>query len=199
MKGLALVAVSSILLLAGQFGTEGAAAAQHAGSLDYLVGLLADRIDTADTVAAVKWAVASRDGQEPVIDDPVREAAIYDAMAQLGAQRDLPESWVREVFLGQIEASKIVQRGLVTQWRSGLEAAPTPAMDLTAVRPVIDRVDAEIIAELAARRVELASPDSAARLASSVVATIGSRQGDPLHEAALVRATVPLCEAPASR
>ncbi|WP_327145383.1 chorismate mutase [Nocardia sp. NBC_01327] len=199
MKTLALVAVSSILLLAGQFGTEGAAAAQSSGSLDYLVGLLADRIDTADTVAAAKWAVASRNGQEPVIDDPVREAAIYDAMAQLGAQRNLPESWVREVFLGQIEASKLVQRGLVLQWRSGLTAAPTPTMDLAAVRPVIDRVDTAIIAELAARRTELASADCAARLTSTVLATAGARRADPLHEAALVRASTSLCAAPGLR
>ncbi|MFJ4655886.1 gamma subclass chorismate mutase AroQ [Nocardia sp. NPDC088792] len=193
MKGLAVAAVSSIMMLAGQLGTAHTAAAQQPGSLDRLVGLLAERLDTADTVAEVKWAAAQQNGSQPTIDDPAREAAIYDAMTQLGAQHDLPADRVRQVFQGQIEANKTVQRGLVTVWRSGLQNAPAPVTDLTGIRPVIDRVNFQIIDEMAAQRTELAAPDCTAQLASSVLAA-GSREHDPLHQAALVQASMPLCE-----
>ncbi|WP_459957121.1 gamma subclass chorismate mutase AroQ [Nocardia sp. IFM 10818] len=191
-----MAAVSTIAVLTGQLGTGTAAtaAAQDTGSLDRLVALLAERLETADTVAAVKWAAAEREGTRPVIDDPAREAVIYDAMARLGAQRDLPDAWVRQVFQGQIEANKLVQRGLVTLWSNGVASAPAPTVDLTAVRPVIDRVNGEIIDELAGKRAELDAPDCAARLAGSVLDTVSERHSDPLHQAALVRAAAPLCE-----
>lgn len=180
-----------MVLLAGQGGVAEA----DAGNAERLVGLLAERLATADTVAAIKWEAAVRDGGEPVIDDPGREAAIYDAMAQAGAERGLPGGLVREVFRGQIEANKLVQRGLVTEWRYGLAVAPIPGTDLAGVRPVIDGLNTMILAELAADRMELAAADCPTRVAAGVVAVAGSKQLDALHAAALVRASTPLCEA----
>ncbi|GAB0103963.1 chorismate mutase [Nocardia sp. JMUB6875] len=191
MKVLIAVAAASVALVAGQ----GVAHAQEAQSLDRLVGLVVDRLETADTVAAVKWAGAVRDGGEPVIDDPAREAAIYDAMGALGVERGLPAGWVRAVFEGQIEANKLVQRGLVAEWRSQLVSAPVPATDLAGIRPVIDRANTGIVDELSARRAELASGDCPARLTGTVLAVAGARHVDLLHQAALVRAALPLCEA----
>ncbi|WP_405492658.1 gamma subclass chorismate mutase AroQ [Nocardia sp. NBC_00511] len=191
MKALAVAAVSSIMLLSGQAGQ--AAAAPPTDSLDQLVGLLAARIGTADTVAEIKWAAAQQDSSQPVIDDPAREATIYDAMTQLGAQHGLPETWVRQVFAGQIDASKLVQRGLVTVWESGVAHAPTPTTDLAGIRPVIDRLNTSIIDEMSDRRAELTGPGCAARVTASVVA-VGARQPDDLHQAALIQAAVPLCD-----
>lgn len=190
MKTLAVAAVSSIMLLSGQAAH---AAAQPTDSLDQLVGLLAERIGTADTVAEVKWAAAQQDGSQPVIDDPAREATIYDAMTQLGAQHGLPEAWVRQVFAGQIDASKLVQRGLVTVWGSGIAHAPTPATDLAGIRPVIDRLNTSIIDEMSDRRAELTGPGCAARVTASVIA-VGAHQADGLHQAALIQAAAPLCD-----
>ncbi|WP_433593890.1 chorismate mutase [Nocardia sp. CA-145437] len=190
MRNLATAAAAAMVLLAGQGGVAEA----DAGSAERLVGLLAERLATADTVAAIKWEAAVRDGAEPVIDDPGREAAIYDAMAQAGAERGLPGELVREVFQGQIEANKLVQRGLVTEWRYGLAAAGVPGMDLMGVRPVIDGLNTAIITELASDRMELAAVDCPARVAAGVVAVAGSKQLDALHAAALVRASTPLCD-----
>ncbi|WP_157514374.1 chorismate mutase [Nocardia concava] len=159
------------------------------------MGLLIERLDTADTVAAIKWAAAVRDGGEPMIDDPAREAAIYDAMTALGGEHQLPAAWVRNVFEGQIEANKMVQRGLVAEWRSQVVTAPVSATDLAGIRPVIDRANVGIVDELSARRGELASGDCPARVTGSVLAVAGARHVDLLHQAALVRAALPLCEA----
>ncbi|MFC9435857.1 chorismate mutase [Nocardia sp. NPDC057030] len=163
------------------------------GSLDRLVALVLERLDTGDAVAAAKWVSAAQTGTEPTIDDPAREAVVYDSMARLGAQLGLPEGWVRQVFAGQIESNKIVQRGLITRWRFDPAAAPGSAPDLASVRPVIDRVNAGIVDQLAARRAELTAPDCAERLAYSVFEVFGAGNTDALHQAALVRAAAALC------
>ncbi|WP_433729418.1 gamma subclass chorismate mutase AroQ [Nocardia sp. CA-129566] len=162
-------------------------------SLDRIVALVTERLDTADAVAAAKWATAAQNGGEPSIDDPVREAQVYDAMARLGTERGLPEAWIRQVFFGQIEANKIVQRGLVTRWRFDPAEVPSTPPDLAAVRPVIDRVNVEIVDQLALRRAELTGPDCAERLAPSVFGVLTSGRADALHQAALVRAAAALC------
>ncbi|WP_433681728.1 gamma subclass chorismate mutase AroQ [Nocardia sp. CA-119907] len=162
-------------------------------SLDRIVALVTERLDTADAVAAAKWATAAQNGGEPSIDDPVREAQVYDAMARLGAERGLPETWIRQVFFGQIEANKIVQRGLITRWRFDPAEVPSTPPDLAAVRPVIDRVNVEIVDQLALRRAELTGPNCAERLAPSVFGALTSGHADALHQAALVRAAAALC------
>ncbi|MFI5778491.1 gamma subclass chorismate mutase AroQ [Nocardia sp. NPDC051570] len=161
--------------------------------LDRVVELALTRLRTGDTVAAAKWVSAAASGTEPVIDDPAREAVVYDAMARAGAELGVPEDWVRQVFFGQIEANKMVQRGLLARWRFDPAAAPTTAPNLAAVRPVIDRVNGEIVAQLAAHRAELSGPGCAERLATSVFPSLTSGSADALHQAALVRASAALC------
>lgn len=170
-----------------------AAAEAPGAALDPLVHLVLERLNTADAVAAAKWTTATRTGQPPVIDDPAREADVYDSMATAGARLDLPEPWVRQVFQGQIEANKLVQRGLHTEWRLLPAAAPTTSPDLAAVRPVIDRVNGEILRELAAARAALSGPACAQRLAAAAAPVVTSGDVDALHAAALARASAALC------
>ncbi|GAB2532861.1 gamma subclass chorismate mutase AroQ [Nocardia heshunensis] len=193
MKGVVVAALSSIVVLGGPATGAGAAQADPA-SLDRLVGLVAERLQTADTVAAVKWAASLADGTQPTIDDPVREAQVYDSMAKLGADKSLPADWVRQVFAAQIDANKIVQRGLVTQWRYNLLPPTATTGDLAPVRSIIDRVNAEIIDELAGDRTELAQPTCTVQLADSVLTTVQATHADALHQAALIKAVLPLCE-----
>ncbi|WP_159840875.1 chorismate mutase [Nocardia sp. CY41] len=191
MRRIGLTLLAAALLM----WPASAGAAPDDRSLDRLVALVLERLDTADAVAAAKWVAAGELGTEPAIDDPVREATVYDAMARLGNGRDLPENWVRQVFFGQIEANKTVQRGLMLQWRFDPAAAPTAPEGLASVRPVIDRVNVEILDQLDLRRAELTAPDCAERLARSVFGVFTTGHGDALHRAALVRAAVSLCPA----
>ncbi|PXX62991.1 chorismate mutase [Nocardia tenerifensis] len=191
MRLVALMIVSAAVMVSPL--SASADPGDHVRPLDRLVALVVERLDTGDAVAAAKWVSAARTGTEPTIDDPAREAVVYDSMARLGADRDLPENWVRQVFAGQIESNKIVQRGLITRWRFDQAAAPGSAPDLTVVRPVIDRVNVEIVDQLAARRAELTAPDCAERLAGSVFGVFGAGNTDALHQAALVRAAAALC------
>ncbi|MDR7167699.1 chorismate mutase [Nocardia kruczakiae] len=175
---------------------QAAPAEEGRSVLSPLVELVLRRLNTADAVAAAKWTTSQRTGQAPVVDDPVREAQVYDAMAAAGTRSGLPQDWVRQVFTSQIEANKTVQYGLLTRWRFDPAAAPaSDASDLAAVRPVIDQVNSEILSQLAAHRTVLGAPDCAQRLAAAVFPVLTSGRVDALHGAALVRATVTLCPA----
>ncbi|MCM6776926.1 gamma subclass chorismate mutase AroQ [Nocardia sp. CDC159] len=200
MRGSALVLAAAVAfgVLVGEAPTVTAqpvppAVAAADRPLDRVVELALERLETGDTVAAAKWVSAAASGVEPVIDDPVREAQVYDAMVEAGAKLGLPGDWVRQVFSGQIEANKMVQRGLLARWRFDPAAAPTSAPNLLAVRPIIDRVNGEILAQLAAHRAELSGPHCAERLATSVFPALTSGRTDALHQAALVRAGAALC------
>ncbi|MFE7798523.1 gamma subclass chorismate mutase AroQ [Nocardia sp. NPDC057440] len=188
-----LVLLSVALAVLVSAGALASPAEPRTASLHGLVELVADRLDTADAVAGAKWATAQQLGTEPSIDDPGREAQVYDDMAHLGAGLDLPENWIRQVFSGQIEASKIVQRGLVARWRFDPAAAPAAAPDLSKVRPRIDRLNVDIVEQLAAQRAELAAPDCVERLAPGVFGVLTSGRADALHQAALIRAVTALC------
>ncbi|MEU2010917.1 hypothetical protein ABZ529_18685, partial [Nocardia sp. NPDC019302] len=73
MRGLGLTLLAAALLM----WPVSAGAAPAEPSLDRLVALVAERLDTADAVAAAKWVAAGERGIEPAIDDPVREAEVY--------------------------------------------------------------------------------------------------------------------------
>ncbi|MEV5647944.1 gamma subclass chorismate mutase AroQ [Nocardia sp. NPDC052254] len=173
----------------------GPAASGPESELSPVVELVLRRLDTADAVAAAKWESSQQTGQPPVVDDPVREAQVYDAMAAAGTRSGLPQDWVRQVFAGQIEANKTVQYGLLTRWRFDPAAIPAPGSGLAAVRPIIDEVNGKILDQLAAQRAVLTGPDCAQRLTSAVFPVLTSGRVDGLHAAALVRATVTLCPA----
>ncbi|WP_225730418.1 MULTISPECIES: gamma subclass chorismate mutase AroQ [unclassified Nocardia] len=193
MRALLVSVLSVALLVLAPDSANATPGGPDSGPLDRLVALVADRLDTADAVAAAKWATAERSGTPPVIDDPAREADVYDSMARLGERLDLPENWIRQVFFGQIEANKVVQRGLIAGWRFDPAGAPAAPPDLSTVRPRIDRLNAEIVDEVAAHRGELSGPDCAERLAHSVFGAFATWRGDALHRVALVRATTVLC------
>lgn len=177
------------LLTSGSLVTTAAgnAVAVPTDPLQPLVELTLQRLNTGDAVAAAKW------GTTAPIDDPAREAQVYDAMAELGAEHGLSPEWVRSVFSGQIEANKVVQRGLHTLWRFDPAAAPVAKPDLAAVRPEIDRVNVAIVDQLAVHRDTLSGPQCAVDLSRSVFGVVTSGRADPLHQAALVRAAVALC------
>ncbi|MFI9507642.1 gamma subclass chorismate mutase AroQ [Nocardia sp. NPDC052566] len=193
MRTFVLMVLSAAFLVVTVDSAQAAPGDPNPGSLDRLVELVADRLDTGDVVAAAKWVSAAHNGSEPMIDDPAREAMVYDAMTRLGADRGLSENWVRQVFSGQIEANKMVQRGLITRWRFDPAVAPTVSPELAAVRPEIDRLNIGIIEQLADHRAELSGPACAERLAHSVFDLYAARRGDGLHRVVLARAAAALC------
>jgi chorismate mutase len=103
----------------------------------------AERIETASLVAAAKF------GTEKPIDDPEREKQVLDKVSADGAAKGLDPAYVRVVFTDQIEANKQVQRHLFALWTADPAQAPAERPDLAAIRPVIDRLNTEIVEALA--------------------------------------------------
>ncbi|GAA2822997.1 gamma subclass chorismate mutase AroQ [Nonomuraea rubra] len=155
-----------------------------------LVDLIVRRLSLADEVAAAKLA----DGRP--IADPVRERRLLDAVAALAARSGTaPEAGVR-FFRAQIEAGKMVQRGLHARWRAHPELRPRRHPDLAGeVRPRLDRLTPPLLRLLGETEPVRASDGrcwsglAAARLA------VEARTGlDRLHRDALDAALAPLCD-----
>ncbi|MFI8872545.1 chorismate mutase [Streptomyces sp. NPDC055243] len=197
-----IAGATTVALLAGS-GAAVAAAAQPSAvtssvassgayaRLHPLVDLAAQRLATADLVAAAKYGTGSP------VDDPAREQQVLDDVERQAREWGAdPEATVR-IFRDQIEANKVVQRELHRRWDADPSQAPGPGErpDLAEVRKEINRVNGELVRGIAL--------SSAARSASSCrgLVVVGAvrvrheRQLDALHAVALGRALPSVCAA----
>ncbi|KUL38420.1 chorismate mutase [Streptomyces sp. NRRL F-4489] len=170
-------------------GTVVGAPGASAGQLRALVALAAERLATADPVAAAKWGTGSP------IDDPAREQQVLaDVAAQARALGADPDATVR-VFRDQIEASKLVQRGLHRRWTADPAQAPTTRPDLAQVREEINRINGELVRALAASPRARTAPGCTPRLAADALQLSHRHHLDALHTAGLARALRSVCGA----
>ncbi|MEV6237044.1 chorismate mutase [Lentzea sp. NPDC051838] len=170
------------------FGTL-AASLTSVGPLGELTGLAVKRIEVADLVAAAKF------GTSQPIDDPAREQQVLDTVRTKAVQLGLNPENAARFFRAQIEANKLVQRGLYARWTEHPEEVPTRKPDLgTEVRPILDRLTTDILAELKDTE-QLRKPT----LRCEIHATIAERSAvvlhhlDSLHENALAEAMRTVC------
>ncbi|MFG2096750.1 chorismate mutase [Streptomyces sp. NPDC048612] len=158
------------------------------GRLRPLAALSAERLATGDLVAAAKW------GTGTPVDDPAREREVLRSVAaqarELGAD---PAATVR-IFRDQIEASKVVQRGLHRLWEADPGRAPTERPDLGAVRKEINRVNGELVRAIAASPSARSAPYCAPLLTTAAVRVRHARHLDGLHTAALARSLRSVCD-----
>lgn len=138
-------------------------------------------------MAAAKW------GTGGPVDDPAREQEVLRAVAeqarQLGAD---PEATVR-FFRDQIEANKIVQRGLHRAWEADPGRAPTERPDLGQVRKEINRINHELVQALADSPQARSAPYCAPLLTAAAVRVRHERHLDALHTSALARSLRSVC------
>ncbi|MFB9836242.1 gamma subclass chorismate mutase AroQ [Actinoallomurus acaciae] len=154
-----------------------------------MTNIVARRILLADKVAQAKF------GTGDPIDDPVRERSLVEAVAHRARFAGIgPDAGVR-FFRAQIEANKIVQRGLHRLWADNPGLRPHDRPDLDAdVRPRLDEITVEMLHQLklteAARRT--AAPCSVETLEAGLPADLRVRL-DALHREALAVALRPIC------
>ncbi|GAA4621083.1 chorismate mutase [Saccharopolyspora hordei] len=158
-------------------------------SLDPLLHAAAERVATSDQVAAAKW------GTDQPIEDPAREQQVLDSVAREAVELGLDPEEAKRVFRDQIEASKVVQRALHSHWAAHPDEQPTERPDLGEVRPVIDRLNDEVLRELRDTEQLREHPSCDGRLASTFVRTRHELRLDPVHTAGLARAVPSLCRA----
>nr|WP_304438795.1 chorismate mutase [Nocardia sp. NRRL S-836] len=159
------------------------------GPLGELTGLAVQRVRVADLVAAAKF------GTTQPIDDPAREQVVLDGVRARSAGLGLdPENAVR-FFRAQVEANKLVQRGLYARWTAHPEEVPLHRPDLaTEVRPVLDRLTTDILAELRdTTSVRHPSPRCEVHAALAERSAVVLHHLDRLHEDALAEALRTVC------
>lgn len=156
-------------------------------ALEPLVDLVAQRLATADTVAAAKFGTPSP------IDDPAREKVVLDTAASKATAQGLDTNAVRAVFTDQIQANKVVQYGLYAQWTAHPAQAPTAHPDLAQVRPVLDSITDGLVRELAATKDVRASGSCPALLKRADQRVSKAHHFDDLHGEAFDRALPSIC------
>lgn len=158
------------------------------GPLGPLTDLVIQRLQVSDQVAAAKF------GTGKPIDDPVREkqelAAVRQSALSLGINPDAAVSF----FQQQINASKVVQRGLFARWTAHPDQAPTSRPDLGTIRAELDQLTTELLQQLVAQQPVL-SHEFACRIDLSVADATGELLGhlDALHRRALQVALSQTC------
>jgi len=123
----------------------GAAAGQSGiGQFDPLVRTSARRLAIAEQVALSKWDSGA------AVEDAPREAQVIQGAVKTGEAGGVDAVSVTKFFRAQIEANKVVQYSLLAEWRRhGSAPSHTPINLAGVIRPELDQLQAELVAELA--------------------------------------------------
>jgi chorismate mutase len=109
---------------------------------DVLIELVVQRLALGQDVAAAKYA------RRQLIDDPVREKKVLRSVAHALNRTGLYQKIGRQFFQDQIEANKVIQRGLHHRWYAHPQEVPAVRRDLAAeVRPKLDRITRQMMRE----------------------------------------------------
>ncbi|EPH44443.1 putative Secreted chorismate mutase [Streptomyces aurantiacus JA 4570] len=176
--GTAVAAPTASAATAGQ----GAVAQLHP-----LSALSAQRLATADLVAAAKYGTGSP------VDDPAREQQVLDAVARQAEEAGADPGATVRIFRDQIEANKVVQRALHRKWDADPASAPAERPDLAEVRERINRLNGELVGAIAASAPARGAPYCAGVLTVTTAHVRHEQRLDALHTVALVRASRSVC------
>ena len=169
-------------------GVSIASAQSATVKLEMLVETSARRLTLARQIAFAKWDARSQ------VEDAAREADVITAAVKAGQRRGLDRDFVSNFFKAQIEANKLVQYSLLASWHRAGSAPFHPAINLTTVRARLDRLQEDLIVELAdtaALRTGMACQANTARAVGKYIAI--HKLEEPLMVVALDRAMAATC------
>lgn len=175
------------IVLCGLIGVAPAAQADYLNPLYGLVDAAAQRLQTADPVAAFKWV----DGGS--IEDAPRVKQVLDAVGADATRHGIDEAFVRAAFNDQIHATEGIEYTRFGQWKLDPAAAPVSAPDLSESRTAIDGFNRTIVDEMAQHWDLLRGPGCGQAVNDARTAVVADRQLDPLYDQALTFATHSYC------
>jgi chorismate mutase len=152
-----------------------------------LVDAAAQRLQTAEPVAATKWINGGS------IEDPPRVEQVLQAVTSDATGKGIDPAFVRQIFTDQVHATEAVEYGRFSQWKLDPASAPGAAPDLAASRASIDQLNTEMVEQVALRWPVLHSPDCAGTLDDAKTAVTMARKLDPLYQQALAFSTHSYC------
>jgi len=173
---------------AGVLMTAAPAGADDVPALYELVDAAAQRLQTADPVAAAKWLNGG------AITDATRAEQVLAATVGVAETRGLADDFTRQVFTDQINANEAIQYARFAGWKLDTAAAPGWAPELAASRQIIDRLNRVIIDQLAVQQPLLQSPECGSALDAAESSVAAARQFDDLYRRALDSATRSYCQ-----
>jgi chorismate mutase len=176
------------LLLVGQLGLPVEAHAEPVSPLYGLVDIAAQRLSTADPVAAYKWINGGP------ITDPQRAGQVLDAVGNDAGAHGIDQQYVRTIFGDQIDATEGIEYTRFGQWKFDPATAPTTAPDLSESRSAIDGFNKAMVDEIALQWNSLHRPDCAAALDGAKDAVVAAHRLDALYQQALSSATRSYCQ-----
>ncbi|MDE3723568.1 chorismate mutase [Nocardiopsis sp. N85] len=152
-----------------------------------VVELSADRLATAELMAAAKWHSG-----DPV-EAPEREETVLAQAERSALDLDGDPAAALTVMRDQIEANKVIQRGRHAQWYAHPEQSPEGAPDPTGVRAELDRITPALVGALTEAGAGLSAPDCEAGLDRNVRRVAAERGLDRRGRAALRMALSSVC------
>jgi chorismate mutase len=179
------LALGSVAALAITAGT--ALARGDDNPLFELVDAATQRLQTAEPVAATKWLTGGS------IEDAARVEQVLAAVSADATGRGVDGDYVRRIFTDQIHATEAVEYTRFAQWKLDPASAPGSAPDLAASRASIDRLNAEMVEQVAVHSSLLRSPECMAVLDGAKAAVTNARALEPLYQQALSFSTRSYC------
>jgi chorismate mutase len=167
--------------------TTAPARGDDANPLFELVDAAAQRLQTADPVAASKWKTGGS------IEDPQRVEQVLGAVSADATGQGVDASYVRRIFTDQIDATEAIEYTRFAQWKLDPASAPGVAPDLAASRAIIDRLNGEMVDQVALQWSVLHSPDCTGTLDDATKVVTDARMLDPLYQQALAFSTHSYC------
>ena len=165
----------------------GHARGDDANPLFELVDAAAQRLQTAEPVAASKWNTGGS------IEDPARVQQVMAAVSGAATSRHIDPQTVRQIFTDQINATEAIEYTRFAQWKLDPASAPGAAPDLASSRAAIDRLNTEMVDQIAQQWPLLHSPGCAAALDSARTAVTTGRALDAGYQQALMFSTRSYC------
>ncbi len=181
---------TAALLVAGSLlvgALPAIADAEPASPLYLLVDTAAQRLTTADPVAAFMWINGGP------ITDVQRANQVLDGVGADATAHRIDPQYVRTVFTDQINATEGIEYARFGQWKFDPPTAPTTAPHLADSRTAIDGFNKAMVDEIALQWNSLHSPTCSAELQEETDAVAADRRLDPLYRQALSSATRSYC------
>ena len=184
--GFAVVAATVVVGISGTIVSP-AAHAEPESPLLPLVDAAAQRLQTADPVAAYKYRTGG------AVDDPKREQQVIDAVTAAATANRIDAGYVGNIFRNQMDATSSIEYTRFAQWKIDPAAVPAAAPDLSETRATIDRLNQTMVREMATHWDDLHAPTCTANRDAAITAVTTSRALDPVYQSALAYATHAYC------
>jgi chorismate mutase len=156
-------------------------------ALSGLIDAAAQRLRTAEPVAAVKWQTNGS------IEDAPRVQQVLSAVSTKASDRGIDPAYVSRAFTDQIHATEAIEYSRFADWKLDPASAPAKPPDLAASRAEIDSLNTVMVDQIAAHWDVLRGPACGPELESAIHDVSDRRQLDDLYQRALRFATSSYC------